>query len=78
MNLPFSRASDFVSAHLQEAIKTHSVYDGSNRLIQFYAAIEQAKHGEQCALTNYTYDGASARVVGTKETLSTWDSAWDI
>jgi len=78
MTLAYSRASDFVTAHMHEAIKSHSVYDGSSRLISFYVAIEQASNGETCALTTYTYDGASSRIVGMKETLSTWNSAWDI
>jgi hypothetical protein len=78
MTLAYSRASDLVTSQQLEGVKTYSVYDGSARLISYYVAIEQAKHGEQCMLTQYTYDGASARILKSKETLTTWDSSWDI
>lgn len=71
-------ATDFVNTHMQEAVKTYSVYDGSQRLTAYYVALSDAAHGTQCMVTNYTYDGVSTRVLKTKEALATWDSAWDI
>ena len=73
-----SHASDFVSTQLQEAVKTYSDYDLSNRLTAFYTALIDCEHGEKCLVTYYEYDGASTRVTKTKEGLATWDSAWDI
>ena len=73
-----SKPRDLISSHYIEALKTHSVYDASNRLVSFYVADTDAEHGTRCQLTRYTYDGATTRVVGTKEELSNWDSAWDI
>jgi hypothetical protein len=61
-----------------EVVKVHHVYDGSDRLIERYEAVANAVHGAKCLRTDYTYDGASTRVVGMKESVSTWDSAWDI
>ena len=74
----YSRPSDFIPSQLAEAVKSHSVYDISNRLSEFYVAMTDAAHGTSCLKTTYTYDGATSRIVGTKEQLSTWNSAWDI
>lgn len=71
-------ASDFMTSQIQEAVKTYTVYDGSNRPQYFYVAMVDTVHGGQCQLTTYTYDGASTRVQKSKESLATWDSAWDI
>lgn len=71
-------ATDLFSAQMQEAVKTYSVYDGSNRIISFYVAPAGAKTGDQCQLNTYTYDGVSTRIQKTKETLALWDATWDI
>jgi hypothetical protein len=63
---------------MSESVKTYSVYDGSNRLIQFYEAHTDASDGDKCRLTTYTFDGASDRLLKSKESLATWSSAWDI
>lgn len=68
---------DFISSHIKEAVKAHYEYDGSNRLEYAYTAYPNAAHGEKCLATQYQYDGASDRVSGSKEYLSTWDSSWD-
>jgi hypothetical protein len=71
-------ATDFVTTHMAEAIKTYSVWDMSGRLTDFYVALSDAPNGSQCMRTQYTYDGASTRVTKTNEVLALWDSAWDI
>lgn len=71
-------ATDFFSAQIQEAVKTFSLYDGSNRIVGFYVAPIAAKNGDKCQLTVYAYDGATTRVLKTKEILAIWDSTWDI
>jgi hypothetical protein len=71
-------ATDFVKPQFSEAIKTHSVYDGSERLIEFYTAMANTGNGGKCILTKYTYIGVSTRVENTSEVEGTWDSTWDI
>ena len=78
MTETFEKATDLVPSQLNEAIKTWSVYDGSNRLVSFYTADTDAVNGQTCLLTRYTYDGATSRILGSKEELSTWNSAWNI
>lgn len=77
-NFNFTTATDFIRPHANEAVKTYSTYDGSNRLEYHYTALADAEHGAQCLVTQYTYDGGSSRVQKTKESLATWDSSWDI
>lgn len=67
-----------LQAYLQEAVKTHSVYDGSSRLTDFYVAPSQTQHGETCLRTRYTYVGATNLVENSVDQESTWNSAWDI
>lgn len=71
-------ATDLFSAQMQEAVKTYSAYDGSNRIVGFYVAPVGARNGDQCQLTVYAYDGATTRVLKTKEILALWDATWDI
>lgn len=73
-----AKASDLVSSHLKEAVKTYSVFDASQRLEYFYVANVDASHGEICMVTQYAYDGTSTRVQKQKEDKATWDSSWDI
>ncbi len=61
-----------------EYIKQHLVYDGSSRMIQVYEARANAVNGDTALLTTYAYDGVSTRISDMKETVSTWNSAWDI
>jgi hypothetical protein len=75
---PFAKSTDFVVPFQREAIKFHYVYDGNGRLIDAYEAATAAVNGQSCLRTRYTYDGATSRVVGSKEELSTWDETWDI
>lgn len=75
---PDTNADLILSSLKNEIVKAHHVYDGGNRLVQRYEALANAANGAQCLRTDYTYDGASTRVVGMKESQSTWNSAWDI
>jgi hypothetical protein len=72
------KATDFIIPHRSEAVKTYATYDASQRLEYFYTAMADAQHGDRCLVTQYTYDGTSGRVVKSKESLSLWDSSWDI
>jgi len=71
------KARDFTSL-INEATKTHSVYDGLSRLIEFYVVHAEAIHGQACVRTRYEYVGATNLVENSVDELSTWDSAWDI
>jgi hypothetical protein len=72
------KATDLVGSHFDEAIKSFSIYDGSNRLSEFFVALAETKDGEKCMKTTYTYDGVTTRVLKTKEELADWQAAWDI
>lgn len=72
------RATDFVKGLIQEGTKTHSVYDVSSRLTDFYVAPVDAQDGDSCLRTTYTYVGATNLVENSKDVISAWDSSWDI
>lgn len=76
--MAFNSATDFITPHQKEAVKQYITYDGLSRMEYNYVAIAGAAHGDLCIVTQYAYDGASGRIIKTKESLSTWDSAWDI
>lgn len=61
-----------------ENIKQHFVYDVSNRMTDVYEARANARNGDPCLRTTYTYVSTSTRVQAMKETDATWDSSWDI
>ena len=73
-----TNADELLQALGKEVLKLHRVYDGSNRLIEQYETFANTVDNGVALKTTYTYDGASERVVGMKEELATWDSAWDI
>jgi hypothetical protein len=77
MSQSFIKNSDFIQSFQKEGIKQHIEYDGSNRMTEVYEAMAYAEHGDHCTKTSYQYDGASNRVSGMKEEMSTWNSAWD-
>lgn len=77
-NIGESRASNLLKPQAHESLKQHFVYDGSGRMISIYTAHSEAEHGNGCMLTQYVYEGATNRVSFHKESLSTWDSAWDV
>lgn len=70
--------TELLKSQAEELIKSHSVYDGSNRPTDIYVAQAGALNGASCIRTTYTYDSTSTRVVGRKEAYDTWQSAWDI
>lgn len=78
MGTPDSKGDQILGALKNEIVKAHHVYDGSGRLIERYEALANADNGAPCLRTDYTYDGITTRVVGMKESTSTWSSAWDI
>lgn len=63
--------------------KTYLVHDGSNRIIAAYEAKTEAKQGEPCMLTRFSYrqgSGVSSQVRFTKEENAVWDpndEGWD-
>lgn len=71
-------ADELLNTLGREAMKVHREYDGSDRLEFQWETVANAVDGAPALKTTYTYDGASERVVGMKEELSTWDSSWDI
>lgn len=73
-----SNADELLRTLGKEVIKVHRVYDGSDRVIEQYEALANAIHGGPALRTDYTYVGATTNVENMKESLSTWDSAWDI
>jgi hypothetical protein len=77
MQIGQKHASDLLSFQAKEAMKMHIEYDGSNRMEYVYVAPIDAEDGATCMATQYQYDGVSNRVSGMKESMSTWQAAWD-
>ena len=67
-----------LKAHAHEGVKQYITYDGSNRMEYVYVADANAVDGDECMVTQYTYDGGSSRIQKMKESITTWDSSWDI
>ena len=65
-----------VRQSLAIGIKTYSVYDGSDRLTEFYEAAIDAENGDRALKTTYTYWTTTTLVKGSKEELSAWDTSW--
>ncbi len=62
----------------KEVMKVKRFYDGSNRLITQYEAFANSINNQVCLRTDYTYVGVTTSVDAMKESLSQWNSAWDI
>jgi hypothetical protein len=78
-NLPNEqKVTRFLKTQFKEAVKQYLVYDGFFRMTDVYAAPVDAVHGDECLRTQYAYDGGSVRIQKTKESIATWDSAWEI
>ncbi len=60
--------------------KTFSVYEVATpfRITELYEAVTEAANGTPCTKTSFTYDGASTRILKTKEESFLWDATWDI
>lgn len=73
-----SETSALLNGLIREGVKTHSAYDGSSRLTEFYVAPVAAQAGDPCLCTRYSYVGASNLVENSKDEKATWDASWDI
>ena len=62
----------------REIMKVKRFYDGSSRVTSQYEAFANAIDGQPCIRTDYTYVGATTNVDAMKESMSTWQAAWDI
>jgi len=62
----------------KEVVKLFRVYDGSDRVIESYEALANAVNGGPALKTEYTYIGVTTNVEKLKESLTAWNSAWDI
>lgn len=69
--------TDFISSHHREAVKQWIVYDGLNRMVTVFIALTDAPHGAKCGRTDYAYVGNSTRIQASKESIDTWNQAWD-
>ncbi len=78
IQVPDSKADDFLQGLTKEVVKVFRVYDGSDRLIEEYETFANTKDGGLALKTEYTYIGVTARVEKMKESLSTWLAAYDI
>lgn len=73
-----SDASGHIITGLKQAMKRYSVYDTSDRQTDVYEVHTEAVHGTPCLRTQLVYDGVSSRVLKEKESVSSWNSTWDI
>ena len=71
-------SAEQVKSILTGHMKTHAIYDGNGRTTHFYEAPTFTQNGDPCLLTEFTYTGTSPNVDNTKESASTWSSAWDL
>ena len=63
---------------LNDFLKSYCVYDVSLRVTDIYEAQPDAINGAPCMRTQLTYDGSSTRIVKRKESVSAWNSTWDL
>lgn len=73
-----SNKTSFIKTGNEEYIKTHFVYDGSNRVTDTYEARANALNGHYALRTRFSYVGATTYVENTTEEDGVWDSSWDI
>lgn len=62
---------------LRERVKQYIVYDGSGRATDIYEVHADARDGDPCLRTRYSFDGATNRVVKRYETEDVWSSSYD-
>lgn len=72
-----TQSIDVIRSTLAIGVQTYSIYDGDGRLTSVYEAPTGAIAGTPCLLTQFKYAPSSTRVIGTKETVEEWDTAWD-
>jgi hypothetical protein len=74
--VPFA-GKDLLKSQANEPVKQFLVYDGSGRMITHYVAYNTAADGDPCLRTDYVYSGGTTNITNMKESIDTWDSAWD-
>lgn len=65
-----------ITTGLNEYVKQKIMYDGGGRMIDVYETRANAKDGESCLRTTFTYDGTSSRVDFMIEQEAVWDGSW--
>lgn len=79
MAIQNDNGSPTIETMYSEFAKNYLVYEAVTfRLLTIYEAPTHALHGQPCMRTDYEYDGASTRILKSKESSAVWDSAWDI
>lgn len=73
-----SNKNEHLKTNAHEYIKSFITYDELSRMEYVYEARANAKHGEPCMRTQYTYDSTSTRIVKMLEVETTWNSSYDI
>lgn len=76
--MAFVKVADFIKTQLQEGVKEYFVFDGLDRVTDFYTAPVDAITGSPCLRTRYSYVSTSSRVEKVLEVLATWDATWDM
>ncbi len=69
---------EIITAIREEALKEFRVYDANNRIDRIYQAPTSARHGDSCLMTQWGYNGETKQILKRKESVTTWDSSWDI
>lgn len=74
---PFAKPTDILQSNARECMKMHIAFDGSNRMVTIWECPIGAENGDPAMKTSYEYVGATNRISGMKEEMSSWDSSWD-
>jgi len=61
----------------REMLKAYYVRNASRQITSMYQAAASASHGDVAIRTQYTYD-VNGDVEKTLESVTTWDSTWEI
>jgi hypothetical protein len=70
--------TELLKSHLKELMKSYYEYDGLSRLSKVFDAHIDTVHNSPCLITEYEYEGATARITKRKEYYGTWDSSYEI
>ena len=66
-----------IRALLTSGVMTYAIYDANTGLMtHLYETQHDAIHGDPCLLTEYKYVVDSSDILGSRETVTAWDSAW--
>ena len=69
---------DHLLTQAHELVKSHTEYDGNDRVEYVYTASTNAVNGAPCSAVKYSYVGATSRIENMREFNTTWNSAWDL